>query len=129
MKINITMTGIDKDNFESLTNNLKSAIAEALGVVKDKIELFHAHETENEIRDTPVQSIIMAIIQATNQTDMENLLMTANDSTYFTEELALLMKKGNIPDVVEITKVWKPLFNQRKDLNFNHYSHGHIPYL
>ena len=121
MKLNITMTGIDKDNFESLTNNLKSAIAEALGVVKDDIELSHAHEKEDKIRDTPVQSIIMAIIQATNQTDMENLLMTANDSTYFTEELAQLMKKENIPEDVGITKVWKPRFNQRKALNFDHY--------
>ena len=126
MKLNIAMTGIDKDNFEALTNNLKTAIAEALGVVKDKIELSQAHETGNETMDTPKESLIVAIIQATDQTDMENLLMTANDSTYFTEELAQLMKKRNIPDVVEITKVWKSLFNQRKDLNFYHYIHGHI---
>ena len=44
--------------------------------IKDDIELSHAHEKADKIRDTPVQSIIMAIIQATNQTDMENLLMT-----------------------------------------------------
>ena len=120
MKLNITMTGIDKDNFESLTNNLKTAIAEALGIVKNKIELSHVHEKEKEIRDKPRQSIIMAIIPATDQTDIKTLLMTENDSTYFTEELARLMKKANIPDVVEITKVWKPLFNQRKDLNLDH---------
>lgn len=112
------MVGLDKDNFESLINDLQKAIAETLEVGEVRIELAHAHEKGNETRDAPQELVIRVTIQAMDRTSMKSLLTTANDLAYLTKELTRSMKKKKIPDIVQIKKIMKPLVSQRKRPNF-----------
>ena len=112
------MAGFDEDNFESLINIFQKAIAEIMEIGEDRLELSHAHEKGNETRDAPLESVIRVTIQATDKINVESLLKTANDLAYLKDELTRSMKKKNIPDIVQITKIMKPLVNQRKRPTF-----------
>ena len=112
------MIGLDQDDFDSLINDLQKAIAETLEVGEDRIELDHAHEKGNETRDEPIESVIRVTIQATDRINMESLLKTANELAYLKDELTRSMKKKNIPKIVQIAKIMKPLVNQRKRPTF-----------
>ena len=123
------MGGISVDNFESIRENLRKAIAESLGVDEEMVKLALESEDVIEKRDvqiqsrstsnneTQIQSTIKVIIEVTDETDTGSVLQTANDVSSFKTELTTSMKKHNISENIGVSEISQPNVEQRKEPN------------
>ena len=90
--MDITMTGVSRNNFVSLKGNLTTAIAESIGTDKDIIELPIRYQNGNEKKDVNEQPISRVIIKVTEDIDMVAVWKTTNDTSSITKDLTTSMK-------------------------------------
>ena len=114
--IDITITAQNnKHNVDSLKDDLRKSIAGSLGVEKGNIELTLETKNFKEKDKEKIKFVIRAVIEITDQTYLEAVLKTVDDTSSFSMELTRAIKKNTIFEGIVITELRTRLVKKRKE--------------
>ena len=108
----------NKHNVDSLKDDLRKSIAGSLGVEKGNIELTLETKNFKEKDKEKIKFVIRAVIEITDQTYLEAVLKTVDDTSSFSMELTRAIKKKTIFEGIVITELRNSLIKKRKKLYF-----------
>ena len=109
MKTNLTITGLDAQNFEKLKASLTISLARELGVSEDEVVLTQMKKSENSFPGfVNPYTVVIATVFFSNKEERKKELEVMYNTTLFVNTLNKEMQNQSALKLINVTAASKP---------------------